>query len=122
MTTPSEEAIRAQVEDCRNYGNALASTTGDKPWEQVARDAAAHILQLADIADALARRIDAEQAAVPVAWLYNRLFDTLPPSVQTIRHSQRDFALMSQSGWTETPLYAHPPTEALLAAIEKART
>lgn len=40
-------------QECFNYGNALASTCGDAPWEQVARDAAAHILQAAATISAL---------------------------------------------------------------------
>lgn len=45
----------------------------------------------------------------PVAWMYTRPNDPLPPSIMAMRHDPEVFATMAKGGWTETPLFALPP-------------
>lgn len=61
----------------------------------------------------------------PVAWMYSNPSDPLPPSIQAQRHDAMDFIAMRRRGWTETPLYAWPATDAenqrLRAEVEALR-
>jgi hypothetical protein len=75
-----------------------------------------------------ARAIYAAIAAMrgePVAWMYSNPSDPLPPSIQAQRHDAMDFIAMRRRGWTETPLYAWPATDAenqrLRAEVEALR-
>jgi len=82
------------------------NTIQDEPMSQCVSWLACRIVEAHE------RAIAAMQAdAAPVAWLYSHPDDPFPPSVRADRHDKYDFAAMAKRGWTETPLYAHPPVD-----------
>ena len=86
---PSEEAIRKACEEAGlDYSRY---------------DAGEYHTGTMDALLALARRIEAEREAVPVAWQYDHHKGF---SLSTSRQPN-----LAKSGWTETPLYAAPPKE-----------
>lgn len=104
MTQPTEADIRDLI---TAIINAYHTTRVDA-------DYVPHILSKALVQyafqaydDALARRIEAEREAVMVATLYRHPKYADEIEIGNVPLMEGDLA----EGWTETPLYAHPPKE-----------
>ena len=93
MTNPSEEAIRAACEEA-----------GVDPDANVRSPIARQII--GKLVLALARRIDAEREAEPVAWAYVNS----DGECEQIDWGSSDLAAMAGEPGI-TPLYTHPPKE-----------
>jgi len=93
VTQPSEQSIRKALEE------AGVEDVDHMLWaiSVIPDDTRARLLL------ALARRIEAE--AVPVAWMYES------PSSGSREYWPEQRFDGFHCGWTETPLYAHPPKE-----------
>ena len=97
MTQPTEADIRAACEEAEVEDTDFTVSILLNPPPR--------ITPLGHALLALARRIEAEREAVPVAWMHtqeDRRFVSFKPVARD------DDPLFS---FTETPLYAHPPKE-----------
>lgn len=94
MTQPSEEAIRKA---CEEAGISVEMLQG-YPEHGLTRA----------LANALARRIETEREAVPVAWMYRWKLDG---EYVNWRVSDASNYHKSLTGYEELPLYAAPPKE-----------
>ena len=97
MTQPSEAAIRKACEEA----GIVAGDTEGNAWRALV---------------ALARRIEAESAGV-VAWMYTSIHH----DVVGVRAERAEADMPGRdpaTGWTETPLYAHPQPDARAEAAE----
>lgn len=64
--------------------------------------------------DAFARHRSTHAQAEPVVWMYERGGETV-----FLVEQLRGGVLRSVTGWTETPLYAHPPAQDVAALVEQ---
>lgn len=96
--------------DDKNLERALELAFGQHPWPDAATFHKYADVHIRKAIIAHARTLQEQDAQEPVAWMYERPWaDYMPPSEVRIERWATDYG--RYKGWTETPLYAAPPTK-----------